>query len=580
MEPAETLSRSTFWSRRKVLGLLCLTIAICFFFYPSSPLDTEWVIETLPDAEIYQCDPNEPVKSVAIIGAGSGGASAAYYIDRFRHPCSRVDVTVYERSDYVGGRSTTVDVYGDPTEPVELGASIFVEVNKNLVSAARQFGLATQGFKPKTKELPNTLGVYDGQGWVFMGSKSGWWTTAKILWKYGLAPIRTQQLMKKTVGAFLKMYDEPQFPFRDLSQTAYDLGLTEATAATGEQFLQANSIQGSFGTDIIQASTRVNYAQNLDQIHGLESMVCMATDGAMSIQGGNWQIFDGMLKASGAKVLLNTSVSNVYRQSDGKYAVNALSSSYPTGIDLTVYDSVILAAPLQFAKLSITPAPVHPPPEIPYVDLHVTLFTSPRKLDPQAFNLESGVPTTILTTTPKSKASPPPFYSISTLRTLTNPTTHQREYLYKIFSPATISAAWLHSILTPLHTNPDPHDKRDISWIYEKVWQSYPYLPPRVTFEDVQLDEEGKVWYTSGIESFISTMETSSLMGMNVARLVADGWKRERIAMEVYQGKLEEMEREGKEELVKEGMMEKAEGGNRGAMGQVPLAGKATAEEL
>lgn len=574
MEPAPPPSRSTFWSRRRVLSLICSAFAICFLLYPSSPSDSEWVIVSLPDAEIYQCDPNEPVKSVAIIGAGSGGASAAYYVDRFRHPCSRVNITVYERSSYVGGRSTTVDVYGDPTEPVELGASIFVEVNKNLVSAAREFGLATQGLKPKIKELPNTLGVYDGQDWVFMGSESGWWTTAKILWKYGLAPIRTQQLMKKTVGAFLKMYDEPHFPFRDLSQTAYDLGLTEATAATGEQFLQANGIQGAFGTDIIQASTRVNYAQNIDKIHGLESMVCMATDGAVSIQGGNWQIFDGMLKASGAKVLLNTSVSNIYRQSDGTYAVNALSSSYPTGIDLAVYDTVIVAAPLQFAKLSLTPAPTNPPPEIPYVNLHVTLFTSRHKLNPQAFNLESDVPTTILTTTPKTNANPPPFYSISTLRTLTNPISYQREYLYKIFSPAPVSASWLHSILAPPLGKPHPHhtnDRKDISWIYEKVWQSYPYLPPRITFEDVQLDDEGKVWYTSGIESFISTMETSSLMGMNVARLVNDGWKREKM--------LVKLEREEKEKLVEEGM-ESAEGGDGGPMGQVPMAGKLSGEEL
>lgn len=545
------------------------------------------MIVTLPDAEIYKCDPNEPVKSVAIIGAGSGGASTAYYLNRFfQHPCIRVNITVYERSSYVGGRSTTVDVYGDPTEPVELGASIFVNVNKNLVSAAKEFGLATQGFKPKIKDLPNTLGVYDGKDWVFVGSESGWWTTAKILWKYGLAPIRTQQLMKKTVGAFLKMYDEPHFPFKDLSQTAYDLGLTEATAATGEQFLQANNIQGPFGSDIIQASTRVNYAQNIDKIHGLESMVCMATDGAMSIQGGNWQIFDGMLKASGAKVLLNTSVSNVYRRSDGSYAVNALSSSYPSGIDLAIYDTIVFAAPIQFAELSLTPAPVNPPPEIPYVNLHVTLFTSPRKLNPQAFNLDSGVPTTILTTTPKTNnASPPSFYSISTLRTLTNPTTHQREYLYKVFSPAPISTSWLHSILTPPHASPQPpntHNKKDISWIYEKVWQSYPYLPPRVTFEDVQLDKEGKVWYTSGIESFISTMETSSLMGMNVARLVADGWKKEMIDKEAsgaYQDKLQEAESEGKEKLVKEAT-EKTEGGNRGPLAQVPMAGKSTGEDL
>lgn len=33
------------------------------------------------------------------------------------------------------------------------------------------------------------------------------------------------------------------------------------------------------------------------------------------------------------------------------------------------------------------------------------------------------------------------------------------------------------------------------------------------------------LWYTSGIEQFISTMETSSLMGMNVAKLAVDAWE-------------------------------------------------------
>lgn len=574
MDSARPSPRSAYWSRRRILAFILFAVSIYLFFYPPSSSDSEWIIVADPDAEIYQCDPNEPVKSVAVIGAGSGGASAAFYLNRFRHPCSRLNITVYERSSYVGGRSTTVDVYGDPTEPVELGASIFVKVNKNLVSAAREFALATQGFKPKMKELPNTLGVYDGQEWVFMGSESGWWTTAKIMWKYGLAPIRTQQLMKKTVGAFLKMYDEPYFPFNDLSQTAYDLGLTEATAATGKQYLQANGIQGSFGTDIIQASTRVNYAQNIDQIHGLESMVCMATDGAMSIQGGNWQIFDGMLKASEAIVLLNTSVSGIYRRSDGTYAINSLSSSYPTGIDLAIHDTVIIAAPLQFANLNLAPAPIHPPPEIPYVNLHVTLFTSPLKLNPASFHLSTPLPSTILTTTRNPPANPPPFYSISTLRTLTNPNTHQREYLYKIFSPDPLPTAWLHGILkTPLHA------ENPISWIYEKVWHSYPYLPPRVTFEDVQLDGEGKVWYTSGIESFISTMETSSLMGMNVARLVADGWGRERKEKEREREEEDQEVGEMGKEKQQEGI-ETAEDGSRGSLGQVPMAGKDLGESI
>lgn len=41
-----------------------------------------------------------------------------------------------------------------------------------------------------------------------------------------------------------------------------------------------------------------------------------------------------------------------------------------------------------------------------------------------------------------------------------------------------------------------------------------------MTFEDSMLARS--FYYTSGMESFISTMETMALMGMNVAQLVVD----------------------------------------------------------
>lgn len=80
----------------------------------------------------------------------------------------------------------------------------------------------------------------------------------------------------------------------------------------------------------------------------------------------------------------------------------------------------------------------------------------------------------------------------------------------------------------------DPQPKA-ITWVHRKRWDSYPYLPPHLSFEEnikLDWDEKGEkwdgggVWYTSGIESFISTMETSSLMGMNVAKLIVEGWRR------------------------------------------------------
>lgn len=57
------------------------------------------------------------------------------------------------------------------------------------------------------------------------------------------------------------------------------------------------------------------------------------------------------------------------------------------------------------------------------------------------------------------------------------------------------------------------------------MWHSYPYEYPRVTFEDSELAKG--FYYTSGMDSFISTMETNALMGMNVAQLVVDDFLEE-----------------------------------------------------
>lgn len=48
--------------------------------------------------------------------------------------------------------------------------------------------------------------------------------------------------------------------------------------------------------------------QNSDEIHALFGKVSMATHGAVSIKGGNFQIFEHFLNRSGATVHLGTRV--------------------------------------------------------------------------------------------------------------------------------------------------------------------------------------------------------------------------------------------------------------------------------
>ena len=415
-----------------------------------------------------------------------------------------------------------------------------------MVSAAEEFGLATASIgstRSEAKAGSENLGVWNGKEFVFTQNLGGYafWNTAKLLWKYGWAPVRIQSLRNEIVERFLKMYEAPYFPFRSLSRVVDYLDLTTVTAMTGEQLLKEHDIGAPFSTDIIQASTRVNYGQNLGLIHGLETMVCMATDGAMAVEGGNWRIFDGMLRAAGAHVRLGEQVGRIQRNDDSTYSLSASTNNSSNDVEeesTDDFDTVILAAPLQFSDIDLSPSIPNPPDAIPYVKLQVTLFTSPHRLSTTAFNLanDATVPTVILTTLPpdanmgqrRDGVGPAGFFSISTLRTITNPssTPPRPEFLYKIFSPEPLTSTFLFNILGLSASDPQSDissiPEEDISWLYEKTWHSYPYLYPRVTFDDPQLDRD--LWYTSGIESFISTMETSSLMGMNVARLVVDDW--------------------------------------------------------
>jgi hypothetical protein len=59
------------------------------------------------------------------IGAGAGGASTAYHLARLASDIGKtLSITIYERSGYIGGRSTTVNVFDDVRYPVELGMTL------------------------------------------------------------------------------------------------------------------------------------------------------------------------------------------------------------------------------------------------------------------------------------------------------------------------------------------------------------------------------------------------------------------------------------------------------------------------
>ncbi len=103
-----------------------------------------------------RCPPSGTrVRKVAVIGAGASGSSAAWWLSKAHDKLSQdehwsgkaplsgcreeIEITVFEREERIGGRTAVVYPFDDPEhyDAIELGASIFADVNRNMVRAAK-----------------------------------------------------------------------------------------------------------------------------------------------------------------------------------------------------------------------------------------------------------------------------------------------------------------------------------------------------------------------------------------------------------------------------------------------------------
>jgi prenylcysteine oxidase/farnesylcysteine lyase len=158
-----------------------------------------------------------------------------------------VNITVFEKTNHIGGRTLTINPFNDPAQPFEQGASIFVAANQIMANAIAEFNLSTR--MPESDADP-VLGIWDGDCFVFTLDQSApsWWNALKVVMKYGLtAPQRAQQLTAATISKFLRLYGPEFFPFESLTQRVQELDLLGTTGVTGEQLLAANNV--SFLTD-------------------------------------------------------------------------------------------------------------------------------------------------------------------------------------------------------------------------------------------------------------------------------------------------------------------------------------------
>ncbi|KAI7885671.1 hypothetical protein K492DRAFT_157009 [Lichtheimia hyalospora FSU 10163] len=466
-------------------------------------------------------------KRVAIIGGGAAGTSAAFWLKNAFPTTTKsgvqVSATLYERSNFLGGRSTVIPIKDDPELGLfELGASIFIERNYNLMNATKRFGLNLTGLT----ELPfeRGLGIWDGKDFLFEESGNKYWDMAKLLWRYGYSLIRFNNHLESIISCFADLVyhgKDSVSPFYQVDTALGQFGLETLLNETSSDYLEKrHGYSEAFVRELIQTATRANYGQDIQLLHSFGALVSMAASGAWATEGGNYQIFEQFAHRSGANIKLGNTVVSVRNTTEvdenGHYIKNYVVTT-EDGAD-AVYDAVLLAAPMHLAGIDM-PFPNAQEAPREYHTVHVTVIAG--VIDPSYFGRTADTMPTLVVTTGNPLTSnfdhgEQPFTTFGIHKYFDD----TGESIVKMFSSKAMSEEELGKLFTSR------------SWTYRKEWEAFPKLfpiieakewPP-VVLHGFDNDSNNGVIYVNAFESCISTMETETLASKNAIRILREQW--------------------------------------------------------
>eukprot|EP01117_Protostelium_nocturnum_P016938 TRINITY_DN6796_c0_g1_i1.p1 TRINITY_DN6796_c0_g1~~TRINITY_DN6796_c0_g1_i1.p1 ORF type:complete len:533 (-),score=189.86 TRINITY_DN6796_c0_g1_i1:54-1541(-) len=444
------------------------------------------------------------LKRIGIIGSGAGGSSAVHFLHKFstEDTTFKVDLTLFEKENRIGGRNRHRS-FGGLDSQVEIGGSVYHIQNYNI----RNWTLASNFTEIKMSE-EGTIGVWNGSEFVFWESEWYLVSIAKVLWRYGLSPIRIKELATKVKDQFLNIYhlinreDEggKKAFFNSPKELFEALGLEDLHRISLEDYLkkEESKVSRVFLDELGTVVTKINYGQNTS-ISALSGFICFIGSGSevVSVSEGIASVWEKVLANTTAKVRLNTAVYEIDKK-DGKYSLKFKEGDEEKE---EIFDSVVIATPLEFSKIKFGKG-IELAKETqwkrPYQKTFVTLTTG--EIDPRFFGLPPGstLPNIIGSVDQKDI----PWRSISIKATQGNVTA------YKIFSEIEMDESLLSKIFLFREST------------HHYVWDAYPVLLPTDNeAPPFSIDGEG-LYYVNGMESYISVIEGESLAGQNIAQMI------------------------------------------------------------
>ncbi|XP_030598806.1 prenylcysteine oxidase 1 [Archocentrus centrarchus] len=458
----------------------------------------------------------EQPKKIAVVGAGIGGSSAAYYLRQEFGPGVKIDVF---EAGTVGGRLATVKI-GD--YEYETGGSVIHPLNLHMKHFVDKLGI------PPRTDVPSKMAIFDGKELVF--EESDWFVVNffRMLWRYGLNFLRMHMWVESVLDKFMRIYQYQQYgySFSTVERLLHAMGGDNFLALmnqTLEETMMGEGFSQVFINDIVAPITRVNYGQSV-RINGFVGAVSLAgaDSGLWAVDGGNKKVCSGLLYNSKSELIPArvTSISVKVRPSKRSTTVSLYEINYvdESGSAHALYDLVVIATPLHQGKSDITFSGFSPPIPSHYPGrYHQTVATLIHGLLNVSYlgTTEAASEFTVsdvLTTDSNGSI----INSLSSLDPLHIPKGYKRP-------PASQTKVWKVFSKEPL--SQEQLEKMFLSYdsVSETKWLAYPeYRPPHRKTPPFIL--HNRLYYLNAVEWAASAMEMSAIAARNVALLAHHRW--------------------------------------------------------
>ncbi|KAL7629307.1 hypothetical protein AAE478_000827 [Parahypoxylon ruwenzoriense] len=454
--------------------------------------------------------PPLPTYSVAIIGAGPAGISAAQHLLRSTATRDiRFNITIFESSPLIGGQLALNDSTGGPVFP-------YNDPRQDPITAEDVAGTALVWGSPlftkaSEESLGDKVGFSDGiiSQTTRPYDKTPTMAWLGLIWRYG-SSIWHAGAMTKEGGLHDRVANAPLVS--DMMQLMISMGIVDSVQQSARDALDARGIGGAYVTEVLGPQVERACSQKISDISALAMMLAAAQeDTANSYIGG--ELIDRLEQILG---VLRVTVRTATEVSGLKHSqINDLESAWlvkysstpgSPGSLVEAFDKVIIAAPSFDLYHAASPENIEAASVLTYRSVDVTFFTVPTRLNPELYgNVDQILFPEEQNSSEGDGLAVRELAFVREIARVRDDGTRNVEYLYRALSNGDATER-----LRKLDLG--------ITWLYRaRLDNAHPDSYPLKRFPPFMLSDKG-LWWASAIHTIASTVDLSWLAGRIVAQ--------------------------------------------------------------